>query len=122
MTTNRRIIETMRRRQALPPPAPAADFWAGFERAARDVPRDAVTGPPPVWVGRLVPAAALAAGLVLLAGLPLLFRPSRPGGGLPVLSLDVRTAYDSVIMMQDDRGRGTIVWVTGVGDERPNGG
>jgi hypothetical protein len=39
-----------------------------------------------------------------------------------VLSLDVRTAYDSVIMMQDDRGRGTIVWVTGVGDERPNGG
>ena len=102
-------------------PSDPAAFWRDFERQAdglvRETPRRAVLLPGAArW-------AAAAAGLLLLAG-GIFLTPARlpPAAPDAVRSLAVLTAHDSVFIMNDAAGEGTIVWIGGIPPNPSNGG
>lgn len=125
------IRSEMRHHLGPPPPKGAADFWADFEARARLVagPDGAETlpGAQPVMWGRWVAVAASLAvvGVLLWPRTPL---PS-PHASLPaavrlsnVDSVDVFVDHGSLMIIQDQKNGGTLVWLAGTNSSTNGGG
>lgn len=101
--------------KAIPPPARPADkeaFWQDFRRQAgpQDNPPAKYAPHAPFW---LAPAAACAL-LLLVLGAALLLRPGATetaGTGSTVESIQVLACHESVFILQDPHGKGTIIWI-----------
>jgi|GEM_PF-4519372 len=108
--TSWREIEQALRRQSSPLPPPAGVFWADFKARLPWHPQ-AVAAPETisfVAVRRLA-LASCAAVLSLLLWHPWAVQDERSGNA--VLSLDVMTEHQAVMMIQNAPGQGNIVWV-----------
>jgi hypothetical protein len=107
------VSSRLRRQAAGAGPRPAEEFWADFRaRAAlmrQDTP-DAVRERAPLalrW------AYAVAAALVLVA-VSLFILPGQPAAVTRIKAMEVVAPHSGVIIMNDDAGKGTIVWIAGM--------
>ena len=112
------VRDVMRQRHVAPAPAPAQEFWADFRRRAGPQLRAQVASERsvPVLPWRLSWVAAAALAMVLAAALALgpLGRRSVAAGGLgsSVAQVDVFVPYSTMMILQDQKTGGALVWVT----------
>lgn len=111
------VSENLRRHGAVPRAAEPETFWSDFRARARMVRQDSPVAPAPAHPWRWVTAATAAAAMVV-AGLVLL--PARPAVAAmsEITSLEVVAPHSGMIIMNDDSGHGTILWITGLNDNR----
>lgn len=99
-----------------PAPAGADAFWSEFERRAAGlerVPCVATTGP-------LARGASIAAALLLAAGAGVWsLLPGTAMAGVRIDTLDVPAAHDSVFIINDAAGEGTIIVIGGLRPQDP---
>jgi hypothetical protein len=102
-----------------PAPAGADAFWGEFERRAAGierVPRVAMTGP-------LARVASVAAALLLAAGAGVwALLPGTALAGIRIDTLSVPVAHDSVFIINDAAGEGTIILIGGLRPQDPTEG
>ena len=111
-----RVRERLERKQVAATPAmrPRAEFWADFRARARMTPQtQAEEAPSRAWMPRWGYAVTAVAAMVLVAGLAVWF-PSRKAPLNPIRSFEVVAPHTGVIIMEDQKDRGTILWVTGM--------
>lgn len=112
--------DTLRAR-ALAEGRPASDFWRDFEGRAAGISREPYASAatrPAAWAG----TTALAAALLLAVFAGPWFRPTPGPQARPVVqSLVVPAVHDSVFILEDAEGRGTIVWIGGMPPDRLGG-
>jgi phosphoribosylcarboxyaminoimidazole (NCAIR) mutase len=111
------LHETLRTVRAdAPAPSGADAFWSEFEcRAAgvARVPRVATTGP-------LARAASVAGAILLAAGAGTwALLPGAAQAGIRIDSLSVPVEHDSVFVINDAAGEGTIVLIGGLQPQDP---
>jgi hypothetical protein len=107
------------RRQGVAPQAPGReDFWSDFRARARMVRQDGLGAPAPAHPWRWAAAAATTAAA--MAVIVFAWLPARPvvTGMSEIKSLEVIAPHSGMIIMNDDSGRGTILWITGLNDNR----
>ena len=102
-------------------PSDATAFWRDFERQADGLVRAPQARALPI-PGALRWAAAAALLLLLAGGVFLVPARRRPSAPDAVRSLSILTAHDSVFIMSDAAGEGTIVWIGGIPPQPSNGG
>ncbi len=94
-----------------PAPADADAFWSDFQRRAAGVervPRVATTGP-------LARAASVVAALALMAGAGLwAVLPGAAHAGVRIDALAIPADHDSVFIINDAAGEGTIIVIGGL--------
>jgi len=125
------IRETMRARYAVRPPMRAVEFWDGARlrlgqsRAVRT--SSAGTVPMVFWTGYKRWALAAAAALIFSTGVVIVEWRGTAGtagriSGISALErVDVWVDYQSVMVVNSARHRGTVVWVSGMSDRsEPN--
>lgn len=99
-----------------PAPTGADAFWNEFERRAAGVaraPRVATTGP-------LTRVASIATALLLAAGAGVwALLPGAAMAGVRIDTLSVPAAHDSVFIINDAAGEGTIILIGGLRPQDP---
>lgn len=114
------VRDQLRAQDATRQAATEAEFWNDFRARARLVRQDGAGAPAEghprrwAWAGA---ATAFAAAMVA-AGLLLLPVRTAPAGASAIRSLEVVAPHSGVIIMNDESGHGTILWVTGLNDSR----
>ena len=95
-------------------------FWADFRARARMVRQDGAGAPAPVHPWRWVVTGTAVAAALVVAAVGVVALPGRPVAAATsgIKSFEVIAPHSGVIIMNDDSGRGTILWVTGLGDSR----
>ncbi|MBM4156039.1 MAG: hypothetical protein FJ221_13590 [Lentisphaerae bacterium] len=111
------LLDTLRTaRTGAPGPAGADAFWTEFEHRAAGaarVPRVATTGP-------LARAASVAGAVLLAAGAGTwALLPGAAQAGIRIDSLSVPVEHDSVFVINDAAGEGTIVLIGGLQPQDP---
>jgi hypothetical protein len=111
------VSADLRRRGVGPRAADRETFWSEFRARARMVRQDGLGAPatthPWGWVTATVAVAAMAViGLVLMPARPAMAAMSE------IKSLEVVAPHSGMIIMNDDSGHGTILWITGLNDNR----
>lgn len=114
MTRSNNIRDALRE-EGTPPPREAPDFWSDFRARATMVRQDEAVPagrfhlPVPVmrWAAGL--AVAAVAAVVLVVAMP---SPQANAG--VVRSLEISEPYESVMILQDAKAGGTIIWVEGL--------
>ena len=119
MTSWREIEQHLRRQASSPPPADV--FWADFKSRLPWHPQDVVAPVAGSFViVRRLAFAACAAALALLLWHPWALQGELAGNA--VLSLDVMTEHQAVMMIQTAPAQGNIVWVVCDKAETGSGG
>ncbi len=111
------VKDHLRAREGAPPPAPREVFWEDFRARARLVRQDGLGVPAAAHPWRWVYAGAAAVAMVAIAIIAMPWR-TMPTSPSAIKSLEVVAPHSGVIIMNDDSGRGTILWITGLGDGR----
>jgi anti-sigma-K factor RskA len=120
MSTNswKEVSSQLRRQSAGSGPRPAAAFWADFKaRAAltrQESPEAAGERLPSAWRWAYVAAVAVA---VVAVGVYVM--PAPASAVTRIKSLEVLAPHSGVIIMNDQSGKGTILWIAGM--EAKNG-
>ena len=98
--------------------APAETFWSEFRARARMVRQDGLGAPAAGHPWGWVTAATAAVAAMAIIGFMLL--PVRPAVAAmsEIKALEVVAPHSGMIIMNDDSGRGTILWITGMNDNR----
>jgi hypothetical protein len=105
-------------RQTAPPPRAVDDFWSDFKARAALTRQDALEeAKPRIPLGRRWAYASAAAMALVVLGIYLL--PATPVAMTRIKALEVVAPHSGVIIMNDQSGRGTILWISGM--ESPNG-
>lgn len=108
------------RRQGAPAMRSRESFWAAFAARAGlmerefQAPEATARWSPAVWQWSL---AAAAVALVLLGWGVWFSATGRLSSATQVLSLDVVATHSGVVIIEDVRARGTIVWITDLRSE-----
>ena len=122
-----RIRQALRQQATPPAPLPAKAFWESFRARAALAPRaeDAFRPALPWWHSRPLHLALATAAVLLVAGLWFLpmqtAAPAAPrtmAAVSEVEEVDAFVSYSSMMIMKDEKTRGTIVWFSGL---RTNG-
>lgn len=100
----------------------APEFWREFEERAAVAGRETYAPTavhPAAWAG----AAAFAAAMLFAVFAGPWGRPTPGPVAAPIVqSLVVPAVHDSVFILEDAEGRGTIVWIGGMPPDRVTGG
>jgi hypothetical protein len=115
MTNKHPERDDLRQAYGAPTPRPAREFWADFRRRAPAYARSPTperSGGSPAPLIRWAAAAGTACAIAMVAymGWPSRVAPSYNA----VERLDITAPYESVMIMHDALGDGTIVWIDGL--------
>jgi hypothetical protein len=114
------VTSRLKATEALPPPSGDADFWLDFKARAslmcQDEPVPARSRMPVALRWGSVTALAL---VLIVAGWFML--PATLGAVTQIKALEVVAPHSGVIIMNDQSGRGTILWITGMESKNSSG-
>jgi hypothetical protein len=114
------VTSRLKATEALPPPSGDADFWLDFKARAslmrQDEPVPARSRMPVALRWGSVTALAL---VLIVAGWFIL--PATLGAVTQIKALEVVAPHSGVIIMNDQSGRGTILWITGMESKNSSG-
>ena len=119
MKNNQKLKEALCQTQQPPAMRTANEFWGEFKAKARLTPQAGAAADTPVphralrpWLGPAISAAAAVLILALIY-LPGLTRP-REAQFSEVQEVEVMVEYSGMMVMNDTRNRGTVIWLSGL--------